>query len=293
MTAIEHASTHLLELPGGSMIAYDVRGEAGPAPTLLAIGFPMDATGFGTLVAHFDDRRTVTYDPRGVGRSVRAESDTALLTPDDHADDLARLVDALGGGPVDVVASSGGAVNALAFVARYPDLARVVVAHEPPLTELLPDRDVANATCEQIHRIYTAGGLGPAMAKFIALVGHDGELPAGFPEEPAPDPAAFGLPTEDDGSRDDPMLGGSILTAPSYAPDYETIRRSSTRVIVAVGEESGATLAARGARATGDRLGAPAAVFPGDHTGFLGNEYGRPGRPDEFAAKLREVLAAR
>ena len=34
-------------------------------------------------------------------------------------------------------------------------------------------------------------------------------------------------------------------------------------------------------------------LFPSNHGGFLGDEYGQPGQPDAFAAKLREVLAAR
>jgi hypothetical protein len=32
-------------------------------------------------------------------------------------------------------------------------------------------------------------------------------------------------------------------------------------------------------------------IFPSDHGGFLGGEYGQMGEPDAFAAKLREVLA--
>jgi hypothetical protein len=33
-------------------------------------------------------------------------------------------------------------------------------------------------------------------------------------------------------------------------------------------------------------------IFPGGHGGFMGGEYGQePGKPEAFAAKLREVLA--
>ena len=38
--------------------------------------------------------------------------------------------------------------------------------------------------------------------------------------------------------------------------------------------------------------GREAVVFPSGHGGFLGGEYGQSGKPDEFAAKLREVLGA-
>jgi hypothetical protein len=45
------------------------------------------------------------------------------------------------------------------------------------------------------------------MAKFIAVAGHDGPLPAGYADQPGPDPAQFGLPAEDDGSRDNRWWG--------------------------------------------------------------------------------------
>jgi hypothetical protein len=57
-------------------IAYDVRGPLPTAdgrPPLLMIGQPMDASGFGTLASHFPDRTVVTYDPRGLGRSIRRD----------------------------------------------------------------------------------------------------------------------------------------------------------------------------------------------------------------------------
>ncbi|HEV8275486.1 MAG TPA: hypothetical protein VGQ26_07295 [Streptosporangiaceae bacterium] len=103
--------------------------------------------------------------------------------------------------------SSGGAVNALALAAGHPRLIRTLVAHEPPAAQELPDRDTVLAACAGIRESYQRSGFGPAMATFIALVSHTGPIPSGFPGQPAPDPAAFGLPTEDDASRDDPLLG--------------------------------------------------------------------------------------
>ena len=74
----------------------------------------------------------MTYDPRGVERSVKADP-ASLSTPDQHADDIHRVIAALDAGPVDLFASSGGAVNALALVAKHPEQVRTLVAHEPPL----------------------------------------------------------------------------------------------------------------------------------------------------------------
>ena len=137
---------------------------------------------------------------------------------------------------------------------------------------------------------YESSGEGAAMAKFIAIVGHQGPVPAGFAEQPGPDPAMFGLPTEDDGSRDDVLLAQNLVTCTHYEHDFEALRGVSTRIVVAVGAESGDTLAARTARAVADRLGAEPVTFPGDHGGFSGGEYGHRGAPDGFAAALRRVL---
>src|SRR5215831_15754256 len=104
--------THTLDAPG-AVLHYDVRSnEASTEPVLLLIGSPMGAAGFATLAGHFTDRTVVTYDPRGSERSKRTDG-AAETTPDEHADDLPRLISALDAGPVDIFASSGGAVNAL------------------------------------------------------------------------------------------------------------------------------------------------------------------------------------
>ncbi len=129
MTTMTEPTTHTLDVPG-AVLAYDIRQANGNAPALLLIGSPMGASGFGSLAGHFTDRTVVTYDPRGVERSTKADP-TSPSTPEQHADDLHRLIDELGVGPVDLFASSGGAVNALALVAKHPEQVRTLVAHEP------------------------------------------------------------------------------------------------------------------------------------------------------------------
>ena len=279
-----------LEVPG-ARLGYDVRGDlaTGGAPLLL-IGSPMGAQGFGSLAGRFPDRTIVTYDPHGTGRSKRTDG-RAETTPEDHASDLHHLVEALGAGPVDLFGSSGGAVNGLALVARYPDDVRVLVAHEPPLADLLPDRVPVLAACEDMHRTYLEKGFGPAMAKFISFAMRPGPVPTSYADEPAPDPAAFGLPTEDDGSRDDPLLGQNMRTCTSYVPEYDALTKVPTRIVVGYGADSGEELAARAGRATAVRLGLEPVEFPGGHNGFLGGEFGQQGDPDGFAAVLRQVLA--
>src|SRR5215472_10246488 len=154
--------THTLDVPG-AVLHYDVRrNDASTQPVLLLIGSPMGAAGFGTLAGHFTDRTVVTYDPRGAERSKR--TDGALRTStEEHADDLHRLIRALDAGPVEIFASSGGAINALALVAAHPEQVRTLVAHEPPTIPELPDRGPAMAACEGIAETYQREGFGPAM----------------------------------------------------------------------------------------------------------------------------------
>jgi pimeloyl-ACP methyl ester carboxylesterase len=281
--------TETLEVPG-AVLTYDLRRNGnGTAPVLMLIGSPMGAAGFETLASHFDDRTVLTYDPRGVERSRRTDG-ASETTPEEHADDLHRVIDAVGEGPVDLFATSGGAVNALALAAEHPEQVRILVAHEPAIAEVLPDRDAALAVSRDIHETYMRDGFGPAMAKFIGLVGHKGEITADYLDQPAPDPATFGLPTDDDGSRDDPLLGQNMVSSTHFEPDFDALRTASTKIRLAVGEGSDGEMAHRGGVAVAERLGLEPIEFPGDHGGFLGGEYGQIGEPDAFAAKLREVL---
>jgi pimeloyl-ACP methyl ester carboxylesterase len=293
VTTITEPTTHTLEVPG-AVLSYDIRREdSTTAPVLLIIGSPMGAGGFVTLAGHFTDRTVVTYDPRGVDRSPKADP-ASPSTPEEHADDLHRIIAKvmadLGAGPVDLFASSGGAVNALALVASHPEQVRTLVAHEPPLATVLPDREAAMAATQAIHDTYERSGFGAGMAQFIVAVGHRGPIDAAYLSQPAPDPAMFGLPTVDDGNRTDPLLGQNLPSCPHYEPDIEALRAASTRIEMAAGVESEGTMASRGALAVAERLGRTPVRFPGGHAGFLGGEYGQTGDPDAFAAKLREVL---
>jgi len=287
MTLTE-ATARTLDVPGATL-TYDVRGGSGDAPALFLIGSPMGAAGFGSLAGHFADRTLMTYDPRGVERSEKPDM-ASPSTPLEHADDLHRIIQELGAGPVDLFASSGGAVNALALVAKHPGDVRTLVAHEPPIASILPDRENAQAAARAIHETYHRSGFGAGMALFIAVVSHRGPFPDDFAQQPPPDPAMFGMPTEDDGSRTDPLMGQNIIGCTNFEPDFDALRAASTRIVIAAGAGSEGEMANRGAHAVAERLGIEPVIFPGDHGGFLGGEYGQTGEPDAFAAKLRQVL---
>lgn len=283
--------TRTLDVPGATL-TYDVRDPlptADGAPPLLLIGQPMDAAGFTTLASFFADRTVVTYDPRGLGRSTRSDG-SLVQTPEQQADDVHRLVAALGVGPVDLLGSSGGAVTALCLAATFPDDVRAVVAHEPPALPLLPDADRAFGAWGRVQATYDERGWGWGMAAFIAMTSWQGEFPEGFGTE-TPVPAMFGMPTEDDGSRDDPLLSDVASAIVRYQPDIAALKASSARVVPAAGIESKGTMTWRTSESLAAQLGVDLAVFPSNHGGFMGGEYGQTGEPEAFAAKLREVLA--
>ncbi|MFG1945401.1 alpha/beta fold hydrolase [Nonomuraea sp. NPDC048826] len=286
-------ATQTLETPDVDLV-YDVHGplpSADGRPPLLMIGQPMDAAGFTTLAGHFADRTVVTYDPRGLGRSTRKDG-RVDHTPGTQADDLHALIEALGAGPVEMFASSGGAVTALALVAAYPDDVTTLVAHEPPLMPLLPDAQAAERARAGVRDAYESKGWGAGMAAFMMMTSWQGEYTDDYFAQPAPDPAAFGMPADDDGSRDDPLLSDRSWAVSGYRPDVDALAKAPTRIVIAVGEETGDTFTGRTSLATAALLGQEATVFPSHHGGFLGGEHGYAGQPEAFARKLREVLDA-
>ncbi|HJU01434.1 MAG TPA: alpha/beta hydrolase, partial [Actinomycetes bacterium] len=168
---------------------------------------------------------------------------------------------------------------------------RTLVAHEPPLATVVPDREHAMAASRAVIETYQRSGWGAAMAHFIVVSSHQGPFTAEIAGQPAPDPAMFGMPAADDGSRTDVMFGQNLLGLTHYEPDFDALASAPTRIVLAAGEESEGQLASRGAFAVAERLGTKPVLFPSGHGGFLGGEYGQTGEPDAFAATLREVLA--
>ncbi|SCE64256.1 alpha/beta fold hydrolase [Micromonospora mirobrigensis] len=283
--------THTLETAGADIV-YDVRGPLPTAdrrPPLFLIAQPMTADGFTALAAQLPDRTVVTYDPRGLGRSVRKDG-RIDHDPEVQATDVHALVEALGGGPVEMFASSGGAVTALALVTAHPHDVSTLVAHEPPLIPVLPDAEAAERAFGRVRSAYQADGSNAGMAAFIAMTSWPGEFTDEYFAAPPPDPARFGMPGEDDGSRDDPLLSDRSRAVSGYRPRVDALTAAPTRIVIAVGEESAGTFTARTSVATAELLGQEPTVFPSHHGGFLGADSGYPGRPEAFARKLREVL---
>jgi pimeloyl-ACP methyl ester carboxylesterase len=275
---------------GADLITYDVRGDLASAtdekPVLFMFACPMDASGFGGLAGYFADRPVVTYDPRGAGRNPTGTTD---VSPEQHGEDLHRVIEALGVGAVDCFGTSGGAVNLIALATAHPEDIRTAVAHEPPIFVGLPDEATLMAAIHDLKATYAASGNGPAMAKFIRLVMGQGELPADYLDQPAPDPAQFGQASEDDGTRDNPLMR-NMPAGNLYTVDAAALDALGDRLVIAVGVESGGGPAARGGRAVAEALGRPVVDLPGDHGSFLDSSYAEPTGTEAVAAKLRELL---
>src|SRR5438552_13233013 len=239
-------TTHKL-VTAGADIVYDVHGPLPAAdgrPPLFMIAQPMAASGFSTLASYFSDRTVITYDPRGLGRSVRKDGKVDN-SPTVQADDVHAVIAARGVGPVEMFASSGGAVTALALVAAYPNDVTTLVAHEPPLIAVLPDAQAAERARAGVRDAYEARGSGAGMAAFIAMTSWPGEFTDDYFARPAPDPAQFGMTTQDDGTRDDPLLSDRSWAVSGYRPDFDALAASPTRIVIAVGEESMSTVTGR------------------------------------------------
>lgn len=272
-TSTASAVVGTLPVPG-ARLHYEVRGEG---PLVVLVGSPMDAMPFAPLADLLaPDFTVLTTDPRGVGRST-ADDPGQDSTPELRGDDLVRLITHLDAEPVAAFGSSGGAASVLALAQAHPALVPTVIAHEPPLSELLDDRDVRRARIEEVVATYLSGDRIGAHKRFMAAIGFI-----------VPDEA---LEQIHGGPRDERELAEERrfflheLRQTSYwQPDIAALREGATRIVVGVGEASGGQLCDLTSTALGARLGTEPVIFPGGHIGFAE----KPGR---FAARLREVLA--
>jgi pimeloyl-ACP methyl ester carboxylesterase len=268
-----------LKVPGASLY-YEVRGSG---PVLLMIpGGPMDAGGFATLADRMADRYTVvTCDCRGNSRSPM-EGSWDDLTVGMFADDADRLLDAVSAGPAYALGSSGGATYGLDLVARYPGRLRMLVAHEPPVSELLPNAARYHALNLEIGETYREQGVAAAMQKFEVGVGFgDGDPGPQSADTPRADAAMARL-----AGNLELFAGRLIPIIGNYQPDVEALRESPARIVVGVGDESTpGQMTYQASHELARRLGVQPVQFPGGHGGFGSH-------PDGFAAILHGLLAA-
>jgi pimeloyl-ACP methyl ester carboxylesterase len=178
-----------------------------------------------------------------------------------------------------VLGSSGGAVSALALVQAHPEQVRVVVAHEPPLIELLPDRAERHAGNEEVIARWLAGDHVGSWRAFLDNANI--QLPEGVFE------AVFGGEPDPQALADTTFQNTHMLRPTTqFLPDYAALRSADARIVVGIGEGSAGQVCDRTSRALAAALGIEPTMFPGGHTGFAED-------PAGFAGRLRSVLRAR
>lgn len=262
-------TTHTLDV-SGARLYYEVRGSG---PVLAVVGNPMGTGDFAALADALASAYTVvTFDPRGFSASCIDDRDQPS-TVELRADDVVAILDAVGVESADVFGSSGGAVTGLAIVTRHPGRVRTLVAHEPPLLELLPDAAEQRATTDDIVGTFHAQGVGAAWMKFMTT--------AGFDVRDAPPPPAE--PSAVDLANSARFFDHELRATTRYIPDGDALTGSPTRVIVGIGVGSSHLTTHRTSTALADLLSVEPIEFPGDHGGFLSH-------PEEFAKRLIEVL---
>lgn len=266
--------TQNLKVPGATLYV-TVKGTG---PTVLIIpGAPADVSvfdGIGDILAR--RYQVVSFDLRGMSRSP-LDGAPVDLRPADYADDAAAVLDHVTHDPADVLACSGGAIAGLDLITRYPGKVSTLVAHEPPIATVLSNGDAWIAFFDDVYETYRTAGAGAAMGQFIASFGnHAG--PEADPSKGEPPP--FPLPDFSQmspneletfqrmGQNSEFFLAHLIRWTPRFAPDVDSIKASSTKVVIAVGEASVSQLPHNAATRLAERLGLVPVVFPGDHQGF-------------------------
>ncbi|WSC21802.1 alpha/beta hydrolase [Streptomyces sp. NBC_01766] len=276
-----------LRVPGATLY-YEVRGTG---PLLLVIpGGGGDATILGGLADGLAARYTVvTFDARGYSRSL-LDGPPVDQRVDVQSDDAHRLIELLApaGEPVYVFGISSGAIVGLDLLVRHPERVRLLIAHEPPAVEVLPDAAEQRAFFASVHATFRRQGTAAATAEFARGIGFS------VPEEPE-EPKETEVTGESAGpAAEDPetaaMMARLTVNLPlflehevrqftSHPLDVPAIKARRAQLVLAAGRESRGHLPYRPAELLAERLGQPLLECPGGHTGAV-----------EYAAEFVELL---
>jgi clorobiocin biosynthesis protein CloN7 len=242
----------------------------------MLVGHPMGASGFASIAPLLTDVYTVvTYDPRGFARSTIDDPDQDA-EPHLLADDVRRVLEAVGKVPAHVFGSSGGAVTGLALVTRHPGHVETLIAHEPPLALLLPEAEEARAGMREIYGTYRESGISAAWERFSSFTGVNIRQDAAAADSQPPSAEAV--------ATSERFFGHGLLPIALYQPDLSALQTAPARLVVAGGTASRGEFPQRTAVAFAERLGTPLIDFPGGHAGFVSES-------KEFRSVLRRVLA--
>lgn len=265
-----------LDVPGASLY-YEVRGRG--RVVHMINGGPADADQFAPVAQALSGRyAVVTFDTRGNSRS-RIHDPSADQSIDLEAADAHALLEAVTGEPAYVFGSSSGAMVGLELLRRYPDQVRMLVAHEPPLTELLPDAAEYRARAQAAYDAYRRDGVGAGMLTFLGN--------AGLQAPPPPDGAHAAKPPSEAmqhmARNAEHFLAHRVRQIGSYVPDLAALQAVSDRIVIGLGVETYGMLP-ECAHILAERLHSEVVEFPGDHGGFSSD-------PPAFANRLDALFS--
>ncbi|MBT2510950.1 alpha/beta hydrolase [Streptomyces sp. ISL-98] len=264
----------------GATLHYEVRGQG---PLLLLIpGGAGDAASFDGIADDLAAEYTVaTYDPRGMSRSTLDDPEAEQRVAQ-HADDAFRMLELLSPDePARVFGASSGAIAALHLLTAHPERVERIVAHEPPMVEVLPDAYEHRALIARVQETLRTQGLMPAMAVFAAGLKKDGDTTEPKAELKLPPQAA--ARAERTMANLPYFVGRIVPSFMSYAPDIHRLEALSDRLVLACGQDSRGELPYRPAALLAERLGTELLHFPGGHTGLTTH-------PADFGELLSKAL---
>ena len=258
----------------GATLFYRARG-SGPLLLILP-GGDGDADTADAFRNELIDRYTIiTYDRRGMSRS-KIDAPGESLTLATHSGDAHRLLTALTDECAFVFGSSIGALIGLDLVARHPDQVGVLVAHEPPAFELLPDEERTRAVQlqEAAEEAFRTEGIEAGLKRFVQLAAVDYK-------DREPD-AALPPPTSQRSANLSFFFTNDSPAVRRYRLDLASLLAAPTRIVPAVGSAA-QSAPCKATEALAAKLNKKVVAFPGGHTGWLL-------RPKAFAAKLDDLL---
>jgi pimeloyl-ACP methyl ester carboxylesterase len=263
-----------IDVPGATLY-YKSKG-SGPV-VLVILGGAADADGSDALATQLEgDFTIVSYDRRGLSRSVLKPG----APPADvrrHTEDASIILATVTSDPAFVFGVSIGALIGLDLVTTHPYQIRALVAHEPPLKQLLPPDEFAKALHEQeeVEVVFRNEGVRAAMMKFLQLSGVD------FGDREADAPAPQLSPHMADNLKF--FLTNDAPAVRQYQLDLSLLEKVRSKVIPSAGETSTANWPNRCSARLAELLRVELAHFPGGH-----NAYGS--RPRGVANELRLLL---
>ncbi len=249
-------------------IYHEVRG-SGPSVLFIA-GATGDCGHFQRVAELLSAEFTVvTYDRRGNSRSPRPK-DWEGTSTEEHSEDAAALIEALGLAPVAVFGNSAGAIIGLDLSIRRPELVRGAILHEPPMVAGMSNpEEMMGAFQQVVEGGMQSGGLRGGVEAFFRFVAGDETFEKLDPQ------------------LRERMLGNGetcLITEmpvfPAYEPDEATLAAVEVPVRVMVGPDSAI---GEPAGWLAGLLGVELESLPGGHTPYFD-------RPQEMAGALRPML---